>query len=50
MSIPKRVHIRSAVNPGSRKGVIAMTWIEFLTLISVVCDIILVLQNGNKRK
>ena len=47
----ERVHILySAVESCSRKGVIAMTWMEFLTLCNVVCDIILILQNSNKRK
>ena len=47
----ERVHILySAVESCSRKGVIAMTWMEFLTLCNVVCDIILILQNRNKRK
>ena len=42
----ERVHILySAVELLPRKGVIAMTWMEFLTLCNVVCDIILILRN-----
>ncbi len=31
-------------------GVIVMTWMEFLTLLLVVCGIIEIYQNHNKRK
>ena len=40
----------SAVESCSREGVIAMTWMEFFALCNVVCIIILILQNRNKRK
>ena len=32
------------------KGVIAMTLIEVLTLLSIICQIICIMQDSNKRK